>query len=53
MDDDKRELNEKPAQPRGFELRLGAMRGEIEMLEGWEKSLSAEEADAFWEGREL
>lgn len=29
---------------------LGAMQGEFELPEGWERSLSAEEADAFWEG---
>jgi hypothetical protein len=31
--------------------RLGAMKGEIEWQEGWEKPLSFEESDAFWEGR--
>ena len=30
---------------------LGAMRGEFEMTEGWERALSDEEADAFWNGR--
>jgi prevent-host-death family protein len=27
---------------------LGAMRGEFEMTEGWERALTDEEADAFW-----
>ena len=31
--------------------RLGAMRGEIEWKEGWEKSLTDDEADSFVEGR--
>jgi prevent-host-death family protein len=31
--------------------QLGNMRGEISWEEGWDKSLSAEEADKFWEGR--
>lgn len=30
---------------------LGAMRGQFQMLEGWERSLTDEEADAFWGGR--
>jgi antitoxin (DNA-binding transcriptional repressor) of toxin-antitoxin stability system len=30
---------------------LGMMRGEFEMVEGWERPLTNEEADAFWEGR--
>jgi prevent-host-death family protein len=30
---------------------LGAMRGEFEMTEGWERALTDEEADAFWNGR--
>ena len=30
---------------------LGAMRGEFEMVEGWEQALSDEEAEAFWSGR--
>ena len=30
---------------------LGAMRGEFEMADGWERALSDEEADAFWSGR--
>jgi prevent-host-death family protein len=30
---------------------LGTMRGQFEMVEGWERSLSDEEADAFWRGR--
>jgi prevent-host-death family protein len=31
--------------------RLGAMRGQFEMLEGWERPLTDEEAEAFWGGR--
>jgi antitoxin (DNA-binding transcriptional repressor) of toxin-antitoxin stability system len=31
--------------------RLGTMRGEFSWKEGWDKPLSAEESDAFWEGR--
>ena len=31
--------------------KLGTMKGEISWVEGWEKPMSAEEADAFWEGR--
>jgi prevent-host-death family protein len=31
--------------------QLGAMRGEITWQEGWERALTAEEADAFWNGR--
>lgn len=31
--------------------RLGAMRGEFTWREGWERPLSDEEAEAFWEGR--
>ena len=31
--------------------QLGAMRGEISWREGWERALTAKEADAFWEGR--
>jgi prevent-host-death family protein len=31
--------------------QLGAMRGEIAWEEGWERALTAEEADAFWKGR--
>jgi prevent-host-death family protein len=30
---------------------LGAMRGEIKAVEGWERPLSDEEAEAFWNGR--
>jgi prevent-host-death family protein len=30
---------------------LGAMRGEFEMTEGWERALTDDEADAFWNGR--
>ena len=29
----------------------GAMRGEFEMTEGWERALTDEEAEAFWNGR--
>lgn len=31
--------------------QLGAMRGEISWKGGWDKPLTDEEADAFWEGR--
>lgn len=31
--------------------QFGAMRGEISWKEGWERSLSPAESDAFWEGR--
>lgn len=30
---------------------LGAMKGEFELPEGWDRPLSDEEADAFWEGK--
>ena len=30
---------------------LGAMRGQFAMTEGWERSLTDEEAKAFWDGR--
>ena len=30
---------------------LGAMRGEFEMVEGWERALTDEQAEAFWTGR--
>jgi prevent-host-death family protein len=30
---------------------LGAMRGQFEMIDGWERPLSDEEAEAFWSGR--
>lgn len=30
---------------------LGAMRGEFEMVDGWERALTDEEAEAFWAGR--
>ena len=30
---------------------LGAMRGQFTMIEGWERPLSDEEAEAFWAGR--
>ena len=28
-----------------------SMKGQITLKEGWDKPLTAEEADAFWEGR--
>ena len=31
--------------------RLGTMKGEISWKEGWDKPLSAEEANAFWDSR--
>lgn len=31
--------------------QFGAMKGEFSYQEGWEKPLTDEEADAFWEGR--
>ena len=31
--------------------QLGSMQGEISWVEGWERALSPEEAEAFWEGR--
>jgi prevent-host-death family protein len=31
--------------------QLGAMKGEISWQEGWDRALTSEEADAFWEGR--
>lgn len=30
---------------------LGAMRGEFTMVEGWERVLTDEQAEAFWSGR--
>ncbi len=30
---------------------LGTMRGEFEMVEGWERALTDGEAEAFWAGR--
>ena len=30
---------------------LGAMRGQFGMTEGWERALTDEEAEAFWNGR--
>ena len=30
---------------------LGAMRGQFTMIEGWERALTDEEAEAFWNGR--
>lgn len=35
----------------GRPVTLGAMRGEFEMIDGWERALTDEEADAFWQGR--
>jgi antitoxin (DNA-binding transcriptional repressor) of toxin-antitoxin stability system len=35
----------------GAKPQFGAMRGEIQWQEGWEKPLDSDEADAFWEGR--
>lgn len=29
---------------------LGAMRGEFQMIDGWEQPLSYKEADKFWSG---
>jgi len=31
--------------------QLGAMRGEFSWEEGWERAMTAEEADAFWNGQ--
>ena len=31
---------------------FGAMRGEFELPEGWDRPLCAEDADAFWDGRQ-
>ena len=31
--------------------QLGGMKGEISWKEGWEKPLSDEDSEAFWEGR--
>ena len=31
--------------------KLGAMKGEISWTEGWDRPLSGDEAEAFWEGR--
>jgi prevent-host-death family protein len=39
-----------PVRPRRGSA-LGAMRGEFGMVEGWEKALTDEEADAFSSGR--
>ena len=30
---------------------LGAMRGEFKLQEGWDRPLSDDEADAFWDGK--
>jgi hypothetical protein len=41
-------------EPKGSEQRplFGAMRGHIQMQEGWEKPFTSAAADAFWEARE-
>jgi prevent-host-death family protein len=31
--------------------QLGAMRGEISWEEGWERAMTPDEANAFWNGR--
>jgi prevent-host-death family protein len=31
--------------------QFGAMKGEFSYTEGWDKPLTDDEADAFWEGR--
>jgi prevent-host-death family protein len=31
--------------------QLGAMKGEFSWQEGWERPLTDEEADAFWDGK--
>jgi prevent-host-death family protein len=31
--------------------QLGAMRGEFTWKKGWERALSSDESDAFWDGR--
>jgi len=31
--------------------RLGAMRGQFEMAEGWDRPLTDKEAETFWGGR--
>jgi prevent-host-death family protein len=31
--------------------RLGTMRGQFTMTDGWERALTDEEAEAFWGGR--
>jgi len=33
------------------EAPFGAMRGEFQMKEGWERPLTDEETDAFWDGK--
>ncbi len=39
------------AQDKVRKVQFGAMKGEFTYAEGWDKALTAEEADAFWEGR--
>ena len=33
------------------ESPFGAMRGEFQMRDGWDRPLSDDEADSFWEGK--
>lgn len=40
-----------PANDRPTKVPFDSMKGEISWKEGWEKPLTDEEADAFWEGR--
>ena len=35
----------------GKKPQLGGMRGEFSWEEGWDRALSDDEAEAFWEGR--
>jgi prevent-host-death family protein len=35
----------------GTKSRLGAMRGEIAWTEDWDKPMTDEQSEAFWEGR--
>jgi hypothetical protein len=35
----------------GVKPQLGAMRGEISWKEGWDRTLTSKEAEAFWQGR--
>jgi len=35
----------------GARSPLGAMQGEFDLPEGWDRPLSSEETDAFWEGK--
>ena len=36
----------KPGRP-----RLGTMKDQIKFVEGWDRAMTDEEADAFWDGR--